>query len=411
VLSVAGAARDVLAVLLATSAAYNVAVSLVAARFRRRARTAVHPLERAPGVSVLVPLAGFEPTLAENLAAYCRLRYPGPVQIVAGSLDAGDPALAIARAVQREHPHVDFRVVTAVASGGPNRKAVLLEALTHEARHHIVAAIDSDVRVGDDYLIRLVAALQRPSVGLVTCYYRAPRPRSLAQTFEALCINTDFVPSVMVATALGRGDVAFGASLLLRRDTLDAIGGFAALADYLADDHRLAELVIEHGERVVVAPYVVETDPNPSGVAAAVRHQLRWARTTRACAPVGYAANIVTHGTTFALLAMLSVGHVALLRLGAVAAVLVSRLVAAALGVRALGARLGWMLWLVPLRDLVGTALWVASFASDRVEWRGRSYRIGADGRLVRLALPAAAPAAAVTPPATEPAERLPAAS
>ncbi len=65
----------------------------------------------------------------------------------------------------------------------------------------------------------------------------------------------------------------------------------------------------------------------------------------------------------------------------------------------------------MPLRDLVGTALWVASFASDRVEWRGRSYRIGADGRLVRLALPAAAPAAAVTPPATEPAERLPAAS
>jgi len=400
----------VLAVLLATSAAYNVAVSLVAARFRRRARTAVHPLERAPGVSVLVPLAGFEPTLAENLAAYCRLRYPGPVQIVAGSLDAGDPALAVARAVQRQHPLVDFRVVTAVGSGGPNRKAVLLEALTHEARHHVVAAFDSDVRVGEDYLIRLVAALQRPSVGLVTCYYRAPRPRSLAQTFEALCINTDFVPSVMVATALGRGDVAFGASLLLRRDTLDAIGGFAALAGYLADDHRLAELVIEHGERVVVAPYVVETDPNPSGVAAAVRHQLRWARTTRACAPVGYAANIVTHGTTFALLAMLSVGHLALLRLGVVAAVLLSRLVAAALGVRALGARLGWMLWLVPLRDLVGTALWVASFASDRVEWRGRSYRVGADGRLVRLALPAAAPAA-VTPPAAEPAERLPAAS
>jgi ceramide glucosyltransferase len=419
VLTPAGAARDVLGVLLATSAAYNVAVSVVAARFRRRIGTAapaaadasrVHGIDAAPGVSILVPLAGLEPTLAGNLAAYCRLRYSGAVQIVAGSLDAGDPALAVARAVQRDHPQVDFRVVTAVGNGGANRKAVLLEALAHEARHPVVAAVDSDVRVGDDYLTHVVSALQRPSVGLVTCYYRTPRPHSLAQAFEALCINADFIPSAMVATALGRGDLAFGASLVLRRDTLDAIGGFATLADYLADDHRLAKLVIAHGERVVVAPCVVETDPNPSGVAAAVRHQLRWARTTRVCAPVGYAASVVTHGTTFALVAILPVGLPVTLRLGAVGAVLASRLVAAAVGGRAIDARLGWTLWLVPLRDLVGTALWIASFAGDRVEWRGRTYRIGDNGRLVRVAVPPAV-AAAVTPPATEPVERLPAAS
>jgi len=399
----------------------------VAARFRRRVGAAApatadapraQGVDEAPGVSILVPLAGFEPTLADNLAAYCRLRYSGPVQIIAGSLDAADPALAVARAVQRKHPQADLRVVSAAGSGGPNRKAVLLATLVHEARHPIVAAVDSDVLVGDDWLTRVVSALQRPSVGLVTCYYRAPRPRSLAQAFEALCINAEFTPSVMVATALGRGDIAFGASLVLRRDTLDAVGGFAALADYLADDHRLAELVIAHGERVVVAPYVVETDPNPSGVAAAMRHQLRWARTTRACAPVGYAANIVTHGTTFALVATLPVGFPAAVRLGAVGAVLVSRLVAAVLGGRAINARLGWTLWLVPLRDLVGTAVWVASFAGDRVEWRGRTYRVGDNGLLVRFAVPGGvgvaspdAGGAAVNPPAAEQVERLPAAS
>jgi ceramide glucosyltransferase len=251
-----------------------------------------------------------------------------------------------------------------------------------------------------------VAVLQRPSVGLVTCYYRAPRGGSLAQGFEALCINADFTPSVMLASALGRSDLAFGASLMLRRETLAALGGFAALADYLADDHRLAELVLERGKRVVVAPYVVETDPNPVGVGAAIRHQLRWARTTRACAPVGYAANIVTHGTTFALAGMLPIAHASALRYAAAGAVVLLRLVAAALGGRAIKARLGWTLWLVPLRDLVATALWIASFAGDRVEWRGRTYRLAGDGRLVEVE-----GEGAVSPPAAEPAVRLPARS
>ncbi|MBI3770836.1 MAG: bacteriohopanetetrol glucosamine biosynthesis glycosyltransferase HpnI [Deltaproteobacteria bacterium] len=405
-MTLTAAAGDVLDVLLATSAAYSIAVAWVAAGFRRRASAFASEMVDAPGVSILVPLAGPEPTLAANLTAYCRLEYSGPVQLVVGSLDENDPALAVARRVRSDNPTVDIRVVAAVPDGGPNRKAVLLEALMRVARHPIVVAVDSDIRVMPDYLRRLVAVLQRPSVGLVTCYYRAPRGRSLAQAFEALCINADFTPSVMLATALGRADLAFGASLMLRRDTLEAIGGFAALADYLADDHRLAELVLDQGKRVVVAPYVVETDPNPADVGAAIRHQLRWARTTRACAPVGYAANIVTHGTTFALIGALPVGHASALQLGAAGAVMLLRLGAAALGGRAINARLGWTLWFVPLRDVVSTALWIASFAGDRVEWRGRIYRIARDGRLVEVE-----GVVALSPPAVEPAVRLPAQS
>lgn len=407
-MTLAAAAGDVLDVLLATSAAYSVAVSLVAAGFPRRAARTATTVSAAPGVSILVPLAGAEPRLAANLAAYCRLEYPGPVQLVVGSLDASDPALAVARDVRAAHPSAEVCIVEGAPDGGPNRKAVLLEALMRVARHSVVTAVDSDVRVAPDYLRRLVGVLQRRGVGLVTCYYRAPRGRTLAQRFEALCINADFTPAAMLATALGRRDVAFGATLMLRRETLAAIGGFAALADYLADDHRLAELVLEQGQRVVVAPYVVETDPNPDGVDAAVRHQLRWARTTRACAPVGYAANIVTHGTTFALASVLPVLHASASAMVAAGGVVVLRLVAALLGGRAIEARLGWTLCLVPLRDLVATALWLVSFAGDCVEWRGRVYRIARDGRLVELE---GVGGDVVSAPAAEPVGHLPARS
>jgi ceramide glucosyltransferase len=370
--------------LLAGAAAYDVAVLVVAERFRCLLRhTARADVADRVGVSILVPLEGVEPALFENLAAYCEIHHRGPVQVVVGSLDPHDPALATARAVTARYPGVDFDVVAGAAALGPNRKASLLEALSHRARHPVIAAIDSDVRVTPDYLSRMLPALFQPGVGLVSCLYRAPRPDSLAKAYEALCINADFCPSVMLAHALGRSDIALGASLIVERATLDRVGGFGALVEYLADDHRLAELVSALGMRVTLASHVVESDPNPASLGAALRHQVRWARTVRACAPWGYAANIVTHGVTFALCALVMAAlvprSVVLLAIG----VVLLRLAAATAGARALGAPLGWTLALVPFRDVAATAIWVASFMGDRVEWRGRHYRIASEGRLI----------------------------
>jgi ceramide glucosyltransferase len=370
--------------LLAASGAYDVAVLVVARRFRRLLRAA-EPADVAEhvGVSILVPLDGVEPGLFENLAAYCELRHRGPLQVVVGSLDPHDPALVTARLVAARYPGADFHVVAGAAALGPNRKASLLEALSRHARHRVVAAIDSDVRVTRDYLSRMLPPLFEPRVGLVSCLYRTPRPTTLATAYEALCINADFCPSVMLAQALGRSDIALGASLLLERTTLDRVGGFGALVEYLADDHRLAELVSGLGLRVTLASHVVESDPNPATLGAALRHQVRWARTVRACAPWGYAANIVTHGVTFALcaLALAAVVPTSVVLLAIVVVLL--RLAAAVGGARALGAPLGWTLVLVPFRDLAATAVWVASFAGDRIEWRGRQYRIASEGRLI----------------------------
>jgi ceramide glucosyltransferase len=376
-------ATVVLATLLLVAVLYNVVSTVFTLAFGWQVRThSAEPDRESPGVSILVPLEGFEPGLFDNLSAYCRLRYPGPVQLVVGSIDPDDAALDTARRVADCHRgEADIAIVAGARILGPNRKASLLAALSAHARHPIVAAIDSDVRVPRDYLSRVVPALLQPGVGLVSCVYRGSGATTLARAYEQLCINTDFCPSVMVAAALGRRDIALGASIILRTDALARIGGFIAVADHLADDHRIGELVAAGGERIALAPCVVESDPNPATMVAALRHQVRWARTVRACAPVGYGATIVTHGTTFAVCA-LALGS----PLGVpVVAVVLTRLAAALAGSWALGARLDWTLAVVPLRDLAATGVWLASFASDRVEWRGRHYRVGREGHL-RLA-------------------------
>lgn len=381
-------ATGALAALLAVAVIYNVLSAVVALAFGHRVRThAAGSGSECPGVSILVPLEGAEPGLFDNLAAYCRLRYSGPVQIVVGSIDPQDAALAIAQRVADRHPGADIAIVDGARIVGPNRKASLLAGLSTHARHPIVAAVDSDVRVSRDYLSRVVPAILQPGAGLVSCVYRGSGAVTLARAYETLCINTDFCPSVMVAAALGRRDIALGATLVMRATTLERIGGFAAVADYLADDHRIGELIAEGGERILLAPCVVESDPNPVTVRAALRHQVRWARTVRACAPVGYCATVVTHGTTFAACALALRASLPVAMSVPVAAALLSRAGAALAGSWALGARIDWTMALLPVRDVVSTGIWLASFASDRIEWRGRNYRVGPEGHL-RLADP-----------------------
>ena len=40
--------------------------------------------------------------------------------------------------------------------------------------------------------------------------------------------------------------------------------------------------------------------------------------------------------------------------------------------------------WLYPLRDLLGSVLWVGSYLSPKIDWRGEEYRLTAGGRMLR---------------------------
>ena len=70
----------------------------------------------------------------------------------------------------------------------------------------------------------------------------------------ALGTDWHFLPSAALGEAMGQARGCYGATMALRREVLERIGGFAALADLLADDHALGEAVRRLGLRVVVAP-------------------------------------------------------------------------------------------------------------------------------------------------------------
>jgi ceramide glucosyltransferase len=220
----------------------------------------------------------------------------------------------------------------------------------------------------------------------VTCLYRAAKTSDFGAKLEAVGITGEFASGVLMAWMLEGVKFALGSTMATTRERLAAIGGFPALADYLADDFMLGNLIARDGYEVKLSQYVVETAMSPIGFWGMMRHQIRWARSTRISRPMGYLGLILTYGTALALL-LVAVDSASMFSLIALAITLFIRLsMAWIIGVHWLGDRLLLRyFWLVPIRDVLSFLIWCLSWVGKRVEWRGRQYEVARDGKMVQV--------------------------
>ena len=340
-----------------------------------------------PPVTVLKPLCGAEPGLHEHLRSFCRQDYP-EFQIVFGVRDAGDPACAVVRQLAAEFPSVPIELVVNPQLHGTNLKISNLINMLPHARHDILAMADSDAFVDADYLATVTVPLLDRDVGLVTCIYRGTPTKGIWSRLGAMYINEWYVPSVLLAWLFGYQGYVSGQTVCLRRDTLRALGGLQALADHLADDHRLGELVRGLGLRIVLSPYVVDGEHHEPSFDSLTRHELRWMRTIHVLRPRSFRLIFISFGLPLAVL-------------GLIAALLESSFSTAAwalFGVT-LSARLMLHfvhrlrgdrklvsdLWLLPVRDVLICWVWCRSFFISHVTWRGSEFDVGSDGVMRQL--------------------------
>lgn len=336
-----------------------------------------------PPVTILIPLCGIDFEARQNLASFCRQEYPS-YEILFGVRDPLDPSIPFVRSLMAEYPQREIRLVVSPDSIGSNPKVDNLQNMLLKARYEWIVLVDSDIRVGVDYLASVVEPLSRQGVGLVTCLYRAGKARNLASKLEAVGISAEFAPGVLVAWLTEGISFALGATVALNREKLRAIGGFEAVADYLADDYMLGNLMRRAGYEVVLSSYVVETMPAPGRFLNMLNHQIRWSRGIRACRPAGHLGSLLTHGTALALLNV-AVQKGSLLSLVLFAATLAARsLMAWLVGVRLIGdGLLKKNFKLIPLRDLLSFFVWCASLFGKNVVWRDKVFTIVEDGKIV----------------------------
>jgi ceramide glucosyltransferase len=340
------------------------------------------PARPHSGATVFKPVRGLEAVTRECLESFVHQEYH-PVQVLFGVADPNDPVLPLLNELQATSPH-QVEIIICPEQLGLNPKVSVLRQLEPHARHEIWVVADSDVKVGRDFLAVAVAALKEKGAGLVSCPYRAGAAHTLGARLEALTISADFIPSVAVAHYVEGIRFALGATMIFPRQNLSRIGGFAALADFLADDYQLGWQVHQSGAQVALVPYVVETANPDMSLKDYLLHQLRWTRTCRVCRPKSYLAYGITHALVWSLAAWLASG-MAPPAMGLVGAAVAVRLALAWFSERlCLKGRLPAAAFLLlPLKDLCVFGLWLFSFLGDKVIWRGVRFRITRDGKLV----------------------------
>ncbi|WP_353205116.1 bacteriohopanetetrol glucosamine biosynthesis glycosyltransferase HpnI [Sphingomonas sp.] len=376
IFAIAGATLGSLAIALAAA---GIAYQLFAASVLRR--FFVDPPaapRRGDAVTVLKPLYGTEPRLFDNLATFLTLDHDGPVQMVCGIQRAEDPAIAVVEALRLAYPNAQIDLVIDATVHGASGKVSNLINMMAAARHEILVLSDSDIAVAPDYLARVLDALDRPGVGLVSCLYRGRGDAGFWSRFGAAGLTYQFIIGVVIAVAYKLADPCMGSTIALRRATLERIGGFARFADTLADDHAIGQAVIALGLKLSVPPMFVTHAFDETSLDALWQHEVRWHATVRGLGFWAYVGAIIAIPLPLACLASLYAPAIGL-------ALMVAALIARFVVVRSVDAAVGEQVapyWMVPVHDLMSFAVYIAGFCVRSVDWRGATLKMKDDGRI-----------------------------
>lgn len=374
----------VFVILCAAPALYATLVALIPHGYPApRVNVDESPVKLQP-VSVLKPLCGFEPRLYANLETFCEQTHPC-YQLIFGVASPADPAVAIVERLRATYPDRDISLVVDASNYGVNCKVGNLINLESHAHYDLIVVADSDIAVRPDYLVKVTAPLRRPEVGVVTCLYRARRIGGIWTRMGALFIDEWFCPSVYLADAAGSQRFGFGATLAMRRETLDAIGGFFAFRDCIADDFSLAHAIRELGFRTHLSEVVVSTDVIERNFSSLWQRETRWLRTIRSVHPFGFAFLFFSFTYPWLILSfVLGLG----LQWGPIQSPAADMMIDLCTSFGA-SARLllhwrrarDWRAFirelpLLPLRDFLLSAEWLAAAFGSHVIWRGRRIRV-----------------------------------
>jgi len=366
-------------------------------RYLRLARTALKattsaPDSALPAVTLLKPVHGMEPRLAENIESFFRQDYPN-FEIVFGARDPENTALRVAEEVCRRHPEVKSKIVLSGYPTWPNAKVFSLDQMIADSSTDYLVISDSDIQVAPDFLRNVIPPLLDPKNGLVTCFYQGVPAQGLWSTLEALGMSVEMPSGVMVADMMEGMRFAMGAVMATRRDALEKIGGIGSTRDYYSDDFVLGNEIWGAGYHVVLSHHVVKHVLMPRSFQETWGDQLRWMKSTRYSRPKGHVGTGLTFAMPFGLLGLASASALGHPIVGAAFlgwAFLSGTIQSVTVGWGVIRDRRAlYYCWLYPVRDLLGFCTWAGSFLSRTFFWRGETYLFGKGGKIIPQRRPA----------------------
>jgi ceramide glucosyltransferase len=340
-----------------------------------------------PFVSQLKPLHGLEPQLEENLESFFTQDYP-QFEVLFGVDQEDDEAAAVARRVMERHPERESRIMVNGEPLWPNPPAYSFHRMAEVARGEILVTSDSDVIVDRNYLRQVVPPLLHKKTGMLTCVYRGLNTGGFWSLMDAIGMSVEMTAGVVIANWVEGMKFGLGPTIVVRRDALNAIGGYPAIGEYFSNDFVIGNFIAAKGFDVALSRHIISHVVPPMTFRRMWQRQVRWAAGTRRSRPLGHLGTGLVYAVPYGLLALIAgvlLGHPVL--------------GAAVLGWSVLNRciealAIGWMItrdreclrrpWLYAVRDLIGFAVWVASYAKRKITWRDGRFELNDDGRVLR---------------------------
>ncbi len=394
---------------LMTSSIFLGMVLTGALRFRREAvGEDVRLSERPaflPAITLFKPLHGGEVGLEANLRTFFEQDYlehaarcgapvasdgVSRIEVLFCARDESDEGLRIARRVAGEYPEITARFLTSGEPWAANAKVCSLVAMAKVATHDVWVISDSDVRVAPDYLRRIVQPLADAKVGCATCLYRGVVLKGgFWSQLEAVGMTIEMSSGICADSLIEPVRFALGPTMVTRRERVDEIGGFESMAEYCADDFVLGNWIANKGHSVVLSGHAIDHMVLQGGFVDSMKHQVRWMKSTRFSRPKGHFGTSLTYGVPFGVMAWIGALLLGMPLLGW--CVLIGSVAARSIQAWAVGTwvveekRIGTTMILFPLRDFLGPFIWLLSYASNRILWRGEMYELVDGGRMRRV--------------------------
>ena len=375
---------------IASSTVFLILAIIGAAKFHREAheqKRVATEIKTLPPVSLLKPVHGAEPRLSENIESFFVQDYPADYEIIFAADEENDAALGIIREVAARHPEINCRILVTGPPQFPNPPASSFTRMAEIASHNILVTSDSDVEVAADYLSQVVPPMLDPSVGMLTCLYRGKNGGGFWSAMDAIGMSIEMTAGVVTANLLEGMKFGLGPTIVTRKDSVEKIGGYRVTADYFSNDFVIGSFIEKAGYRVVLSRHIIDHVVPPMTFQRMWDRQVRWAKGTRWSRPKGHLGTGLIFAMPYGLLGLLAgamTGHWFLgasLLLGAI----VNRVVESwAIGWRVVRDPVALKrAWLYPARDLLGFAVWCASYLSKRAVWRDKRYQLVKGGRIV----------------------------
>ncbi|HXT24254.1 MAG TPA: bacteriohopanetetrol glucosamine biosynthesis glycosyltransferase HpnI [Candidatus Eisenbacteria bacterium] len=359
-------------------------------RFRSEAKKAKRARvgdAQLPSVSILKPVHGMEAQLRENIESFFRQDYPS-YEILFAADEADDAALDLVREVSARYPQIPCRILVTGKPPWPNPPAYCFYRMAEMAAHEILVTSDSDVEVARNYLREVVAPMLNGKVGMVTCVYRGKNTAGFWAGLTAIGMSVEMTAGVLVANLLEGIKFGLGPTIAVKKEAVNKIGGYEVLGDYFANDFMIGNLIDKAGYRVVLSEHVIDHVVSQKNFKKMWENQLRWAKSTRYSRPKGHFGSGLIFAVPYGLLGLVAGIALGMPRLGLAlfGAALLNRIIESWL--------VGWcvvrdsvalkQIWMFPLRDLLGFAVWIASYTGARTAWRDSRYELRGDKIVLR---------------------------